>query len=507
MYVRARVTNLAYTYNFPALDPSLVLYYPMDTSANVGGGFKTANFASQLPVYDASMAGSSMITYSLANTITSFGDLSLNNTMGSQLVAQTVSGNYVVCNNTFTPNISGGFSVSLWFSCSGQLNKIGTLISLPPSVGANGLEIDISGTNMIYSGWNLPTVGPIDSLSISAKTAMLGTSPVFTGSIAGTTLTVTAVTSGTISINTTISGTGITAGTQITALGTGTGGTGTYTVSVSQTVSSTTITGRLSAGAYGTKLLYSGYKGPVMKIRHNLDTSQANLTDFYADASGNLGTAYLGKGTTLAVWLTSAGASYAYVSTWYDQTGNGNNATQTTTTLQAVYNTSTRYVDFGTGTAGGQANAYFNLPDGTIPYGNSNYTIVLKHSNISSSTNGIFLWGGSLSANQGTDLGFYNNSNYITDWFNNSLTSNTSTQVNNSVISTNYNGTNRYLYINTVLNKSDAVSNRSQINTPNYIGTFGTGAPASYFLNTGLYYMYIAQSAFSDADRNILEAT
>lgn len=64
----------------------------------------------------------------------------------------------------------------------------------------------------------------------------------FTGSISGTTLTVTAVASGTVQVGQTISGTGITVGTQITALGTGTGGNGTYTVSVSQTASSTTIT-------------------------------------------------------------------------------------------------------------------------------------------------------------------------------------------------------------------------------------------------------------------------
>ena len=158
MYVRARVSDLAYVYNFPALDPSLVLYYPLDSSANVGGGVKTANFASRLPVFDASMAGSSMITYAPNNSVTSFGDLSLNNTMGAQLVARTVSGNFVVANNTFAPNISGGFSISLWFSCSGQLNKRGTLISLPPSVGANGLQIDVSGTNMIYSGWNAANV-------------------------------------------------------------------------------------------------------------------------------------------------------------------------------------------------------------------------------------------------------------------------------------------------------------------------------------------------------------
>ena len=63
----------------------------------------------------------------------------------------------------------------------------------------------------------------------------------FTAAISGTTMTVSAVTSGTIFVGAVITGTGVTAGTRITAYGTGTGGTGTYTVSASQTVSSTTI--------------------------------------------------------------------------------------------------------------------------------------------------------------------------------------------------------------------------------------------------------------------------
>jgi hypothetical protein len=64
---------------------------------------------------------------------------------------------------------------------------------------------------------------------------------VVTGSITTTTLTVTAVTSGTLYVGQTIQGTGITANTMITALGTGTGGAGTYTISTSQTVGSITI--------------------------------------------------------------------------------------------------------------------------------------------------------------------------------------------------------------------------------------------------------------------------
>ena len=68
---------------------------------------------------------------------------------------------------------------------------------------------------------------------------------VFTGSISGTTLTVTAITSGAIAIGQTLSGTGITSGTKILAFQTGAGGNvneaGTYTLNISQTVASSTI--------------------------------------------------------------------------------------------------------------------------------------------------------------------------------------------------------------------------------------------------------------------------
>lgn len=65
----------------------------------------------------------------------------------------------------------------------------------------------------------------------------------FTGSISGTTLTVSAVASGSLAVGQTISDTtgDIIVGTTITALGTGGGGTGTYTVSASQTVGSETM--------------------------------------------------------------------------------------------------------------------------------------------------------------------------------------------------------------------------------------------------------------------------
>lgn len=65
----------------------------------------------------------------------------------------------------------------------------------------------------------------------------------FTGSIATTVLTVSAVASGTIAVGMTVSSAGVADGTRITALGSGTGGAGTYTLNKSQTVSSTAMLG------------------------------------------------------------------------------------------------------------------------------------------------------------------------------------------------------------------------------------------------------------------------
>src|SRR5581483_960604 len=79
-----------------------------------------------------------------------------------------------------------------------------------------------------------------DTITQSASTTWKGQpAPSFTGSISGTTLTVTTAPGAgqaPLAVGQTLSGAGIAPGTVITALGTGSGGTGTYTVNTSQTV-------------------------------------------------------------------------------------------------------------------------------------------------------------------------------------------------------------------------------------------------------------------------------
>jgi hypothetical protein len=104
-------------------------------------------------------------------------------------------------------------------------------------------------------------------------------SSTFTGSIATTTLTVTAMLSGDpITVGMFLdSSTSLTNGTYITAFGTGTGGVGTYTVSASQTVASSTIVGSGNALLQNPSQMSVGV-GPLGRVYIWDAVPQAKLT-------------------------------------------------------------------------------------------------------------------------------------------------------------------------------------------------------------------------------------
>lgn len=88
-----------------------------------------------------------------------------------------------------------------------------------------------------------------------------------------------------------------------------------------------------AAGAYSVRRLYCGYASAAMRVRRSSDNQ---LRDVYFDANGviSLSSQVSASGggaataTTLTGWL---GANSGYVTIWYDQSGNGNNASQATT--------------------------------------------------------------------------------------------------------------------------------------------------------------------------------
>jgi hypothetical protein len=148
------------------------------------------------------------------------------------------------------------------------------------------VAIYTKGMSLLQAGADFQAVttgfaqGTIDALQTQLGTG----SAVVTGSIAGTVLTVSAVTSGALWIGAVLTGSGVTSGTTVTSYGTGSGGVGTYTVSTSQTVASTTI---------GTATV--GVVNALNVTQSNLNAAIAavNTNTTAAVASINAGTATL----------------------------------------------------------------------------------------------------------------------------------------------------------------------------------------------------------------------
>lgn len=119
---------------------------------------------------------------------------------------------------------------------------------------AGTLQLAVNGLTFTSGTITLSGASSFSNAAALIQTALGHYDAVVTGSIATTTLTVTAVASGTLAIGQILSGAGITAGTKITALGTGTGGTGTYTVTPSQSASSTTVSAGQTLVTYDSQL-------------------------------------------------------------------------------------------------------------------------------------------------------------------------------------------------------------------------------------------------------------
>lgn len=73
-------------------------------------------------------------------------------------------------------------------------------------------------------------------------------------------------------------------------------------------------------GAYSLRLLKSSYSGSIIRVRRSSDNTLQNFTATEITDG------------TLATWVGAG--NDGFVHTWYDQSGNNNNATQTSTSLQ-----------------------------------------------------------------------------------------------------------------------------------------------------------------------------
>ena len=289
--------------------------------------------------------------------------------------------------------------------------------------------------------------------------------------------------------------------------------------------------------AFACRLVNYNYFGPIITLRHSLDTAGSSTQNFYTDICGNMGTGYFGTGQSVSNWLQSNGANttYAFVTKWYNQgmDVSFNCATQYKITAQPIYDVSYGVINFGyTGAAGGVAAVYpafMNLPVKSMPFGqdDSSFSVVTRYWNWANTYNDTMqdLISCYTSNNLGHIVFNYNGYGAIAVQ-NLNYTAGPTLATSNGVISYKYisrstTTTNQsYVYQNnvagTAFNSTAAVTftpgpltignYTSDINANGYLNT-GTFSGTNYFLQAQLYNLYVFSSALTDADRNLVEAT
>ncbi|NDE76468.1 MAG: hypothetical protein EB039_10460, partial [Proteobacteria bacterium] len=217
------------------LDPGEVLggkgRYAVSPSQNVPTTVFTAGATSAGQAkFNGAISGTTLTVDTVSE-----GTLAVGQTIGT---VGTVATGSVDAPAQFSGNTSTTWGTQVTGSVTGNTLTVSAVssgtVALGQPIYGRGIP---AGTRIVAQTGSTET----DSSLFKKGTYTLSSEPVaFTGTIALTTLTVSAVTSGTIAVGQTIAGTGVTTNTVITALGTGTGGTGTYTVSPSQTVGTAT---------------------------------------------------------------------------------------------------------------------------------------------------------------------------------------------------------------------------------------------------------------------------
>lgn len=272
-------------------------------------------------------------------------------------------------------------------------------------------------------------------------------------------------------------------------------------------------------GAFSCKLVNYNYFGPVMTLRHSLDTCGNYTMNFYADVCGNLGTGYLGTGEPVVAWLAAnnANTSYAYVTKWYDQAMDicFNSATQYTLGSQPVYDVSWQIINFGYNGANGNGVAapqtgWLNLPNSTLSTGDLPYTYSGRHGTLNGQS--CLLSGGTAGGNQALSLTAYYTSStasYFISWYGVSMNGGTGvgTYAPNTVVSTTYTtgGSNAVLrYGGTVYawnpgSVHTMTANNHTIGQLNASGWNNTGGA------TTLYNMFLYNTVLSTPDLSYIE--
>lgn len=236
-------------------------------------------------------------------------------------------------------------------------------------------------------------------------------------------------------------------------------------------------------GGYSLKRLSINYTGPMVNVRRSTDNA---TLDFYGDVYGRLGSTVNGGGSNILNWL---GAANGFVTTWYDQSGSNNHATQSSTNLQPQLQPNGVLVDFLT-------TSYMTLPSNTVPVGTDlPYTYVVRHGNIRSSYGG-FIGAGTWATNYAANTFRFDTGYYRSWWWGRDYTY--GTLAGGNVSSIVYDRVNRYGYVNGVGFSALASSGGYSVAPgTQYIGQSHSQEP----MNGELYYVLIFGTNLTNDDR------
>jgi hypothetical protein len=288
-----------------------------------------------LKFYIQNSSGGNFNDVTPIRAVTAAGAVTFAASNGSKTITVTNTYNNVTLGDfvTFSGAVSlGGNITATILNAEFQVTSIvnSNVYTISASVAANASDTGNGGastvaTYQIVTGGVKYTPGNGWGAGGWGGYTPAATQAIFTGSISGTTLTVTAVTSGTIVVGQILTGTGVSSSPQtiITALGTGNGGIGTYTVTPSQTVASTlinttTLTGwgqssssglsfpyqiRLwSQSNYGQNLVFNARGGPIFYWVVDNNTSVYNRAQQLSPTNTN-------TQNGVQYWYTDAGVS------------------------------------------------------------------------------------------------------------------------------------------------------------------------------------------------------
>lgn len=234
----------------------------------------------------------------------------------------------------------------------------------------------------------------------------------------------------------------------------------------------------------------------------------------WAASAGNFFSvdAWSGGGLQLNLWYRQLNlwANFAFVTTWYDQSGNSFNATQTSQGNQPIItgdssgkfiidslNTNDRFLNMGTASSG------------PIPTGSGNYTLLVRHGSVSNQSGG-FISGGSWVNNQSNVIRGWGEAGagYINYWYNNDLgIGGTNSRPAGNTVAVTWDGTTRRGYLVTTGSNAMTTVTNSNTNTGVNVATaqqYLFRTPGGEYLNGQLYHAYIYNIALGTGDLSVL---